>query len=202
MKPVLAALIVVALGLAFPASGQVADHLKCYKVTDPAPKQAYTADLGGLAPEPGCVVKVPAKMLCVESTKTNVDPTPPGGGPAGTTAGRFACYKVKCPKGALQPVMVTDQFGGTREMQPSAPKLFCAPVAPLLPSCTGCATSCGSCGSGICAASTLCGTRHDPSGCIDTAACTPSSCVSDADCGAGKACILLSTSSECCSPCP
>ena len=70
-----------------PVSAQVSDHLKCYKVKDSRPKASYDADLQGLAPEPGCTIKVPAKLLCVETTKTNVQPTPPGGG-SGSPAGR------------------------------------------------------------------------------------------------------------------
>ena len=80
------------------AHGQpVPDHLECYKVKDSRPKASYTADLGGLVPEPGCTIEVPAKLLCVETAKTNVQPSPRGGSPA-NPAGRFACYSVKCPK--------------------------------------------------------------------------------------------------------
>src|SRR5262249_41000158 len=84
------------------------------------------ADLGGLAPEPGCQGQLPGKLLCVETTKTNVSPTPPGA-PAGPAAGRFVCYKAKCPKGAPPVVTVTDQFG-TRTVTPSAAQLLCAPM--------------------------------------------------------------------------
>src|SRR5262249_56970010 len=97
-------------------------NLKCYKVKESAAqKVTYTADLGGLAPEPGCQVKTPAKLLCVEATKTNVSPTPPGA-PAGPAAGQFICYKVKCAKGAPPVVTLADQFG-THTMPPSAPQL-------------------------------------------------------------------------------
>jgi hypothetical protein len=121
-------LVVVALLAGASLSyGQVPDHLKCYKVKDPSAKAEYTADLGGLAPEPGCVIKTPAKMLCVESTKANVAPAPPGA-PAGQTAGRFVCYAVKCPKGELPAVAIVDQFG-SRDLQPGKAKLLCAPVA-------------------------------------------------------------------------
>src|SRR5262245_58154055 len=90
--------MVPALLLPSAPRAQVPDHLKCYKIKESAKKVTYTADLGGLAPEPGCQVKVPGKLLCVETTKTNVSPTPPGA-PAGQAAGQFLCYKVKCPKG-------------------------------------------------------------------------------------------------------
>jgi hypothetical protein len=106
----------------------VSDHLKCYKIKDSLQKTAYTADLGGLAPEPGCRIKVPAKMLCIETAKENVQPPPPGGGGGGSPAGTFVCYQVKCPKAALPSVDIADQFG-TRAAVPSAPKLLCAPTA-------------------------------------------------------------------------
>src|SRR5437016_12750764 len=97
MRPLPAALV-AALALAGSAGAQpVADHLKCYQVRDPRPKASYTADLQGLAPEPGCTIKVPGKLLCVETTKTNVQPPPAGGAP-GNPAGRFVCYNVKCPR--------------------------------------------------------------------------------------------------------
>ena len=105
---------------------QVPDHLKCYKIKDSAKKAIYTADLGGLAPEPGCQVKLPAKLICVPTVKTNVNPTPPGA-PTGPSAGQFGCYKVKCPKGVPPVVTLTDQFG-SRTVQPSAAQLLCAPA--------------------------------------------------------------------------
>ncbi len=111
------------------APAQVADHLECYGVKDPQAKATYTVDLAGLAPEPGCVVKVPAKLLCVATAKTNVTPTPPGAG-AGDPAGRYLCYKVKCQKGVRPPVSSNDQFG-TRTLEPRRSKLLCAPELPV-----------------------------------------------------------------------
>ena len=111
--------------LAAPTAAQVPDHLKCYKVKDPQEKSVYTADLGGLQAEPGCVIRVPGKLLCVETTKTNVTPTPPGVDDTGA-AGRFLCYKVKCPKATPPAVPWTDQFG-TRSLTPGVAKVLCAP---------------------------------------------------------------------------
>ena len=110
---------------AAPTAAQVPDHLKCYKVKDPQEKSVYTADLGGLQAEPGCVIRVPGKLLCVETTKTNVTPTPPGVDDTGA-AGRFLCYKVKCPKATPPAVPWTDQFG-TRSLTPGVAKVLCAP---------------------------------------------------------------------------
>src|SRR3990170_3211882 len=107
-----------------PTPAQVADHLECYSVKDPQPKAIYTADLAGLAPEPGCVIKVPARLLCVATAKTNVAPAPPGAG-AGAPAGRSLCYKVKCQRGVLPPVSSNDQFG-TRTLEPRRSKMLCA----------------------------------------------------------------------------
>jgi hypothetical protein len=128
MGRIASAIVAVSLTLAATASAQIADHLECYKVRDPQAKTSYTADLGGLVAEPGCLIRVPAKMACVPSTKTNVQPTPPGTGGSGTP-NAFGCYKIKCPKSALPAVALNDQFG-SRSVTPITPKLLCAPVTP------------------------------------------------------------------------
>jgi len=107
------------------ASAQT-DHLECYKVDDSAARMRYTADVAGLGVQPGCVVKTPAKLLCVPATKTNVVPAPPGA-PSGPAAGPSLCYKVKCPPATPAAVVVTDQFG-SRSVTPLLPKLLCAPA--------------------------------------------------------------------------
>src|SRR3989475_12930804 len=67
-------------------------------------------------------------MACVPSTKTNVNPTPLGGGGSGTPDA-FGCYKIKCPKATLPAFTLNDQFG-SRMVTPTTPRLLCAPVAP------------------------------------------------------------------------
>src|SRR5437879_2916270 len=96
------ALLLTLPTLVAPVGAQpVADHLKCYKLTrDPQTRTTYTADLGGLVPEPGCRIRVPAAMACVPSTKANVTPMPPGGGGTGTP-NSFFCYRVQCPREVL-----------------------------------------------------------------------------------------------------
>src|SRR5262249_47525474 len=108
-----------------PVAAQIPDHLACYKVKDTLAKGSYQADVGGLVPTAGCTIKVPGQLLCTETTKTNVSPTPPGGGTAGP-AGRFMCYKLKCPKAAAPTVAWRDQFG-ERELMVTRSKLICAP---------------------------------------------------------------------------
>jgi hypothetical protein len=127
--------LLVLAGLAVPMLGhaQVADHLKCYAIKDSLresganPAKTYTADLNGLTPEPGCVIKMPAKYACVETTKTNVQPTPPGAAD-GSAAARFLCYKVKCAKATPPAITLADQFG-TRAITVRRAKLLCAPAS-------------------------------------------------------------------------
>lgn len=121
------------LGMVSVASAQ-ADHLECYRARDFLAAAKYQADLSGLAVEPGCVVKVPAKLLCVATTEANIDPPPPGA-PAGAEAGTFVCYKTKCPRAKPSPVDVVDQFG-VRPVQPKAAKLLCAPATIAGPTTT------------------------------------------------------------------
>ena len=117
------------------AAAQVADHLECYNIKDSAAKASYVADLHGLAVEPGCEITVPAKLLCVDTTKTNVQPASPIDG-EGAEQSRVLCYKVKCPKQELPTVQWTDQFG-TRPLTVKGSKYVCAPdLTPKSPSKT------------------------------------------------------------------
>ena len=172
MRPLLATLI-VALALAGPAGAQPLDHLKCYKGKDAQTKASYTADLGGLVAEPGCMIKVPAAMACVPATKTNVNPPPPGGGATGTP-NAFGCYKIKCPKAALPPLQLNDQFG-SRVFTPKAPKLLCAPAAAPTTTTTTTTTTLPACGTHEVEFSCACG---GPGSCTGTLCATNLSCPS------------------------
>ncbi len=98
--------------------GNPFDHLKCYKVKDPT-KAAYVADLVPLqqppfSVEPGCKVKVPAKLFCIPVQKMKVQPPPPAT-VNGTQAQDYLVYQIKCPQKTPieggQPLAVGDQFG-------------------------------------------------------------------------------------------
>ena len=112
------------------ADAQPFDHLLCSRVKDPAPKAAYVASLtpsdAGLPAAPGCIIKVPAKQLCVDVSKTDVSPPPPGA-PAGPAAHRYLCYKTKCPRQVVH-FPAADQFG-SRVVEIRKTGLVCAPLA-------------------------------------------------------------------------
>ena len=140
-------LMLVALAMPVLGHAQVADHLECYAIKDSLresganPVRTYTADLNGLAAEPGCVIKMPAKYACVETTKTNVQPPSPLGLPPRTAALHFLCYKLKCAKAALPAVTLGDQFG-IRAVTPRSAKFLCAPAtAPITSTTTGASTT-------------------------------------------------------------
>jgi cysteine-rich repeat protein len=160
------------IGWVEPATSQVSDHLKCYKVKDSSARATYTADLHGLLAEPGCQIKVPGKLLCVGTPKTNVQPSPPGAG-AGTQAGRFLCYKLKCPQAAWPPVDWADQFGA-RTLTIKVPKMLCAPEAAISTTTT---TLPADCGNGMMEGSEEC----DDADAIETDGCT-SQCVTGVIC--------------------
>ena len=109
-------------------AGAQADHLQCFKIRDSVPKTTYTATLApsdnAFPVATGCVVKVPAKLLCVDVVKTITAGTPPGAGP-GAAAQKYLCYKVKCPK-ATPTATIQDQFG-THQVTAKGTSLLCAP---------------------------------------------------------------------------
>ena len=100
---------------AFP--GPANDHFECYKVKDTRGKATYSMDLiagvAGFTNEIGCSIKLGASRVCVQVSKQNVVPTPPGGGPGpGPDSGAtFIGYKLKCPKQPLPGGTFADQFG-------------------------------------------------------------------------------------------
>ena len=205
-------MMVLALAPSVAFAQPAPDHLQCYKPKDSLKKATYTADVAGLILEPGCRVKVPARLTCVPVTKTNVIPTPPGGGPSGTPNG-FNCYVVKCPKSALPAVSTQDQFG-SRTVTLGPAKLLCAPFAPpttsttsttstttLPPTCApagtiGCGQPCaGSCrcmgpGTNQFCSGVHCGSFEKA--CVDVSVPAGVACSFDSACPAGHACVAPS----------
>src|SRR4029453_9851321 len=99
--------------------------LKCQEVKDPSGKREFIADVGGLALEPGCVVKLPAKLLCEQATAANEQPpnlatlTPAPAGPV-------PCFNAKGPRGPARPRFIRDRFGD-HAVEAKATQLVCAP---------------------------------------------------------------------------
>ncbi|HEY2775927.1 MAG TPA: hypothetical protein VGK20_17935 [Candidatus Binatia bacterium] len=106
------------------------DHLQCFKIKDNAAKAAYSADLTTANPvipalESGCTISVPAKLYCIDVSKGNVSPPPPGAAEGGA-AQTYLCYKAKCNKLAAT-TDATDQFG-PHSLEIKSTSLVCAPV--------------------------------------------------------------------------
>jgi hypothetical protein len=110
------------------------DHLKCYRIKDTLQTSGVLADLTNqFGVEPGCVVMLPARALCVETEKRVISsPPPPGGGPSGTPAGHFLCYAIRCPNSAEpDEIAVEDQFG-RRTIGIDKARILCAPANKLI----------------------------------------------------------------------
>ena len=119
--------IVVGVALATPSFAQT-DHLQCFKVKDSNRKTRYTTGINGVAPGQGCVIKVPAKLLCVATTEPQVAPAPPGGKTSGGNSSAFLCYKMRCKQNTLPQVTVADEFG-RRLVKPKRSRMLCTPLA-------------------------------------------------------------------------
>ncbi len=106
------------------------DHLKCYRIDDSLRPVHYLADLRNqFGIEPGCRIQMPARLLCVETSKHILPPpAPPGGGPITGGAGDFLCYAIRCPlTDAPAAIEVEDQFG-RRRVAIDQERLLCAPA--------------------------------------------------------------------------
>jgi hypothetical protein len=179
----------------------VRDHLKCQEVKDSSGKREFSAELDGLVVEPGCVVKLPAKLLCEASAVTELTPSLPtleSPGPAG----KFLCYKVKCPKRSAVPFAARDRFG-EHALEVKSSQLLCAPAFDSdLDDCNGpedLLQPCGADASGVCFLRPESdGPRFD---CVDQASCT-GFCTADAQCASSEVCAGVIEASACCRPVP
>jgi len=117
------------------------DHLKCYKIKDKA-KFTALVDLAALQtqfPDEQCRVIGKGKLFCVpvdksvtsfkDLTKTGIPQVALDGDEQ--TFDRV-CYKIKCPKVAIDPLAITDQFG-SRTVGRFRPFMLCAPAIKGVP---------------------------------------------------------------------
>jgi len=131
LTALLPAVALLVAGRAYAQLQPVFDHLKCYVITDPL-KAKFQLDLTPeqtqFLPEPGCILKAPAKLFCIDVAKSNVQPTPGGPPVQGENARDYLCYIVHCPKTNQNLALpVEDQFG-QRTVTIKPPKLLCAPA--------------------------------------------------------------------------
>ena len=136
LAALLPAAALLCAGIAHAQLVPVFDHLKCYIIKDPL-KVKHTLDLTPeqtqFLPEPGCLLKSPAKFFCIDVQKSNVQPTPGGPPVQGQNARDYLCYIVHCPKMNQNLVLaVEDQFG-RRDITIKPPKLLCAPANKVVP---------------------------------------------------------------------
>jgi hypothetical protein len=118
------------------AQPQRLDHLKCYKVKDPA-KFAASVTLEALQTQFGledCELKGKAQFFCVPVDKTVTaykDKSKPPLAGASFISQKLAedrvCYKLKCPKVSIPDILVSDQFG-TRNLSKFSPVMLCTPA--------------------------------------------------------------------------
>jgi hypothetical protein len=176
------------------AHAVTADHLQCLKIKkDVIAKATYTADItpsdNTFAAATGCTIKLPAKLLCVDSTQTNTTPTPPGAGTA-SAAQKYLCYKAKCPVDRPS-TSLTDEFG-VHAVTVSGTSMVCAPILSP-PSCTDgvkngsetdvdCGGSCSPCANTLdCLVAGDCASGNCSSG-------TCQGCANDNQCSSGNFC--------------
>ena len=191
--------------MALPARvSAIPDHLVCRQAKEAVPHSAYSADvLSAAYAGTGCVVKVPAKMVCEQATVSNVTPPATYGAYHGKgNPGRFVCYTLRCPK-EVDTVSYPDLLGA-HTFTVKGTKLLCAPeVATEISACSAPGDDCAGCPGG-------CAARDDggspPNVCVN-----PRVCFSvDVDCGdvfscpAGYACVknpINGYQNGCCAGC-
>lgn len=103
----------------------VQNHLTCFAIKDSAPPAKYQVNVTNAAGSQRCTVRTPARIACVAAAATSISPVPPGGGPAGSEAGAFLCYRAKCAPPSSS-TNVEDEFG-RRVIKFRAARFVCAP---------------------------------------------------------------------------
>lgn len=150
----------------------VPDHLQCFKIKDDIEKIGYTFTITPDDPTfpaaAGCTMKTGARLLCVDSTKSAVTPSPPGA-PDGAQPGKFFCYKARCP--VSEPTFTGDDQFGTHGVEVKKTQFLCTPVDTVpttttLPECflaTDCPGSDTDCQQRTCTMNE-CGVQNTPAG--------------------------------------
>jgi len=125
LRSLVASIAIAFAIVAAPARAEEEDHLKCYKIQDPAKFSASVEIRNWLGIE-NCLLASPAKLFCEQTVKFRCHPSGnacatnadcPGteicaDDPRGDRAHDYLCYRIKACLGALPPnTAPTDQFG-------------------------------------------------------------------------------------------
>jgi hypothetical protein len=185
-----------------PARSQVADHLKCFNVSDQRAQTnlRYTLDLtpgvAGLSVEHGCTVQSTARTLCVGVAKSDVSPVPFPTSP-GLPAQALVCYRMRCPRDVNITFPLADQLGGSGPVlvkERTRKRDLCVPANPSPTTTTTIPPSCGSsfpeCG-GSCPDGGVCGPDLSVGSCVcisPNSPCGDTSPVCNGMCPTGEHC--------------
>ncbi len=154
--------------LMLPASGAAQfapDHFTCFKVKDRA---RISANLNLFSSYPslniplGCALKEKVQFFCTMGRADLLgDPVDKSSPPLAEGGGEFEqylwvsqlCYKVKCPKGNAQEMLLYDRFGARTVEKIKNPRLVCTAASPFPP--CGDLTSAPQC-AGMCSPGSTC----------------------------------------------
>lgn len=129
MNPMLRMLALAGLLLSATSASALNDDLQCIKIKEKAAKAVYTADLAPIDPTfdvaPGCVIKLPAKWLCLDVIPDNFSPAEPAPA-ARDTPQTFLCYRTSCP--AQQVTKTYNDSFGAHEITTIKTGMVCRPV--------------------------------------------------------------------------
>jgi hypothetical protein len=119
--------------IAAPATPQVRDHLKCFRIKDSSSFAATVdlrpADDGIFSNDADCVVKVRSRELCVPIEKEVVETDAPETFvPGAALENAMLCYKLRCSNETVpDSIDVSDQFG-THTLTGLKSYTICAPA--------------------------------------------------------------------------
>jgi len=208
-RVVLPALLATLSQVALPTAGwsQIADHLKCFNVSDRRGQAnvRYTLDLqpgvAAFGVERGCSVQSAARSLCIAVSKSDVSP-PPFPTSAGPPAQAFVCYRMRCPRAVNLTLPSSDQLGGAGLLlvkERASQRQLCVPAisAPtttttIPPTCDASFPQC----SGSCAGGGVCGPDISSGACIcisPSSPCGDTSPVCNGTCPTGEQCVGFGT---------
>jgi hypothetical protein len=109
------------------AAASTLDHWTCAKAQMREPRGNYRVTLGSPVGPQSCIVKRPAKTVCVGTTGSTVTPEIPGASES-PGAGSLLCYQLKCRRRVGTQQQLQDAFG-MHTVGLGVPRWLCTPAA-------------------------------------------------------------------------